>query len=938
MQGIFHEAQTTTASHKRCVKKLVALHRQLDSETFLQQFLDCVSQALVVFKSEPAVDCVVQFVAACLTRVCSEKNGEGFFNEVINFLLTHCASSDKAVRFRVCQLLDTLLRVEAGEDLELEDDVFQALVKKLLVRAQDKVPAIRTSALRCLSRLQDPTDPKDPVTALFLVLISSDACKDVRAIVTESIGVSEHTAPALVARTFDICPTVRAAAYRRCCVLVDQTNTAPVLDLIGRGLLDRDTAVQGVVKTLLCELLETQFDHSVLDLLSCINVTQKEELACNILQAIFHHYRTQQQQPKKAPKTSRTSTGAQGTVAHQILSREELLQLDCDGSSSNNSNNNDNQANSVGAVAALYWRVAAAHLHEQVTAPSSRGCRAAADDERLDALLPTATECAELLSLTSDEFVVRQLLKLAHFINLQEEAGRRRFGACLVQLLRNTEKQCPVDMVMSLLRLLHTDDVSFMRLVMENLNTIQDLIDDGTAGMPEPADESETESEQPNAPRKRALSTDSAAHHTANTIAQFKQQRHSSCSQKNDDNKRASDRSASSSAGHDATENGNNSEDYHELVWLRWLSVAADFLRHTSLSHSQPEILGLREKMLPAVQHRSATVRAQGLTTLGLWCLLDKTEVQRHLELFLQVLDHDCESIQLPVLQILFDMFTLYGLELLPSGQFDMELWRERVLRFLESYLDHEESELRAVAAEGLAKLFINRRLMDPKTVAHLILVFFSPSTESDSFLRQCLTVFFQVYASSVQSQALIAAATEALVQIMRRLPESSVHRGVSLERMLQFIVHLLSPPARDVQSNAELGAAAESARACVADSLEVSLQVKQSGALDHQAVLKVLRALRPDSKAAKPPTRLTRPRRAAAAAAPPPSPPSSPGTVDEKENSAPAEDDEAFAANSSAKNIAAKNNNISAPEVTHTVLQKTRSGRPSRATAHRSR
>lgn len=58
-----------------------------------------------------------------------------------------------------------------------------------------------------------------------------------------------------------------------------------------------------------------------------------------------------------------------------------------------------------------------------------------------------------------------------------------------------------------------------------------------------------------------------------------------------------------------------------------------------------------------------------------------------------------------------------------------------------------QSSELRTVAAEGVAKLMFSGRLLSAKLLSRLILLWYSPMTEEDARLRHCLGVFFPLFA-----------------------------------------------------------------------------------------------------------------------------------------------------------------------------------------------
>ncbi len=60
-----------------------------------------------------------------------------------------------------------------------------------------------------------------------------------------------------------------------------------------------------------------------------------------------------------------------------------------------------------------------------------------------------------------------------------------------------------------------------------------------------------------------------------------------------------------------------------------------------------------------------------------------------------------------------------------------------------------QTSEVRTVAAEGLAKLLLSGRVVSHKLLSRLLLLWYNPITEDDTHLRHCLGAFFTVFAFS---------------------------------------------------------------------------------------------------------------------------------------------------------------------------------------------
>ena len=71
---------------------------------------------------------------------------------------------DKAVRFRVCQLINRLFQ-NLGDDAAIDDSLYEEVYSAMQIRLRDKFPVVRAHAVLALARLQDPSDPNCPIVA-----------------------------------------------------------------------------------------------------------------------------------------------------------------------------------------------------------------------------------------------------------------------------------------------------------------------------------------------------------------------------------------------------------------------------------------------------------------------------------------------------------------------------------------------------------------------------------------------------------------------------------------------------------------------------------------------------------------------------------------------------------------------------------------------------
>lgn len=215
-------------------------------------------------------------------------------------------------------------------------------------------------------------------------------------------------------------------------------------------------------------------------------------------------------------------------------------------------------------------------------------------------------------------------------------------------------------------------------------------------------------------------------------------------------------------------------------IWVKCLNIVCKALEMTKRSVKDPLVGPMMQTfILPTVVHSDPTVRIEGVRALGLFCLLDRTISREYLFLFLKVLENDTPDIRKVSLQALLDLILAHGTKALGIENSleseeensvkkisDNEEEEEeenddekRVLKVIVACLD--DPELRALAAEGLAKCFYVGALRCPQVFGRLIVLRCDPTLADDGRLQKCLESFFHAYVSSksfhARHQALVA-------------------------------------------------------------------------------------------------------------------------------------------------------------------------------------
>ena len=263
--------------------------------------------------------------------------------------------------------------------------------------------------------------------------------------------------------------------------------------------------------------------------------------------------------------------------------------------------------------------------------------------------------------------------------------------------------------------------------------------------------------------------------------------------------------------------------DSMERIWLRCLDMASFLLKCTQKSMKSGEVEGLEDTLLlPAVQHLDAVVRDRGVLALGQYCLLHKDVAARYLILFIQALRNDMDAIQLTASKVIFDILFVFDF----SGQEGGQQMQATALDSLLPHLSHTDSEFRTAAVEGIAKLMLGNRVADPKLLSRLFILSYTPTSEEDYRLRQCLSMFFPAYAfSSPHHRLCIESCFLSTLRICVHAPKTSPLRLINVADLSEYVLNLTNvdtQPEGATHNGTTLGTTAELAAGIRAPRLAV--------------------------------------------------------------------------------------------------------------------
>ncbi|XP_049428619.1 condensin complex subunit 3 [Epinephelus fuscoguttatus] len=820
----FQRAQKGHNNKAKLVASLNSRYNKLEDKTlFHEEFVHYLKYAMIVYKREPTVENVIDFVARFAASFQSpskteeqEQQGEEeeeeeeeeedaeddhpFLSFIFNFLLESHKANSHAVRFRVCQLINKLLGSMA-ENAQIDDDLFDRIHQAMLVRVTDKFPNVRIQAALAMTRLQQPMDPDCPTISAYMLILENDTNAEVRRAVLSCIAMSPSTLPKVIKRTRDIKENVRKLAYQ---VLADKVHIkaltiAQRVSLLQQGLHDTSEAVREVVCSRLLPAWILRLDGNVIELLHRLDVENCAQTALDTLKAIL-----------------------EGTPPEELV--QNRAQLD---------NRKLIPVDSLSCENVLYWRA----LCEFIKAKGDDG------DEMLEQVLPDPDTYADylygylkavpLLSeeqradfnqlelVMTKEFISQQLIHLIGCLDTNEEGGRKRVLAVLQEML--ALPQTPSSLVSLLTEKLLTlipDDNRRIQTVAEIISDVREPITEAS----QPADENMSRRQQVQLAEVKVCILEakqtledcisaqdfSRAAELKESITEFENRR----------NQIIQEIAASSQPADKETRTEKNDPE----TLLRCLTMCAELLKQMSIkTRIGPTISALMSSLvLPSIANAHPAVRNMAVVCLGTCTLHSKELAKTHMVLLLQIAQLDEVKIRISALRSIIDLLLLFGFQLLsetdgtqtalPSQSPDRqdedapvteekrdvpEDTAQSILVMFSEFLDSEVSDLRTEAAEGLAKLMYTGRISSAKMLSRLVLLWYNPVTEDDTRLRHCLGVFFQLYArESRVHQEVMEEGFLPTVRTLMNAPATSPLAEVDINNVVELLVELTRPSA----------------------------------------------------------------------------------------------------------------------------------------------
>jgi condensin complex subunit 3 len=756
---ILDECQKSFHAHKKGISMMQQL-RQADEAGFRELFLGHLDRILLVFKREVAVERLVQLIVNFATQNSTESGAEaGFEVFLLDYLVNKAGAKNKAVRFRVCQLVANLMK-NLDDEAEISDQLWEDIVDKMLTRANDKIAAVRVQAVHALNRLQDPEEEDDPVTEMYLRLLHSDTCKEVRKAVLMNVGISRATVVEMIERSRDTDKEVRKELYNVIGqkLKVKQLKISQRMTLLANGLNDREEVVKQACTNMLCDSWLQGLEYDCTKLLQMFDCETNEKTAETALRCIF----------EKATNQTVVYGDDDANATGLVNAASQKWSADED--------------SAFTSERVLYWRVQCSYFSDKHKESNSMDF-----EDKLEAALPdTAVFCALVSKVMADNdnkfFVLKQMLQLSYFLDFQDEVGRQSMLMLQNKLLSSMETpDSLVNVAVKVLKAIHSTEDEHIRFLAEIISDIQDPLDESAPEVEEVPDTGENDA-----------------------------------GEEGEGGAEVGEAAPVAKPAVELTEEEAAEKEEEELFRVhRCLLIISCLLRDTRKDLGNPALQGLLATIVPAISSDYDGIREAGVRCLGYYCLLDEGAALNHNKLLLHFVSNDQEStkIKSAAIKALFDLCMMFP-SLLTSDDGGC------LVSILTKCMDYKpgrgqgQGRIACTCAEGFAKLLFVRRIRNSGVLLKLFQLYFTPPdpeeeeddeseeeeeeeseeakeslSEMVSRMQQCLSVFFPAFAmASTVNQHLV---DEVLVTVVGSSPDTVPN--AQLAHFVQYLLYLLT-------------------------------------------------------------------------------------------------------------------------------------------------
>jgi condensin complex subunit 3 len=226
---IFDLVQQSSACHLKYALQLKKTFEKHNTNDLLDDLSKCLQFAFLTDFKEKNIflERIINFTALFSVSFKPDKTDDvvhPILSHIFRFILKLSNSPNPAHRYWSCKLFNKMFH----DMEELSDELYEEIKEAMFERFRDPKSVIRCQAIIALHRLQDPTDPQDPIICRLCAMLDSDFNSKVRQLCLEKIAFNKHTMPFVLNRIRDVDANVRLTVFQKLCSIAKYLKVSQV--------------------------------------------------------------------------------------------------------------------------------------------------------------------------------------------------------------------------------------------------------------------------------------------------------------------------------------------------------------------------------------------------------------------------------------------------------------------------------------------------------------------------------------------------------------------------------------------------------------------------------------------------------------------------------------------------------------------------------------
>ncbi|GLV34023.1 Chromosome associated protein G [Carabus blaptoides fortunei] len=779
---ILTKVQNSTTNQQTYMQTLKELCEEVGYNQFSIDFLRCL---VILFSTdyktknvyfERCYDFCIHFV---LHMVHIEVQSENlcFIDILLENLLQYLQVKSESIKVHACTFINEIL---SQHQVPIAENVRENVLHAVLGCLNDSRYAVRLKAIHILQHFQNPQDPTDVVTTVFIQHLCDKEPK-IRAEIVGCVYITNESIPILICRCRDIDENVRLSVFKRLAnisvkiLTIEQRHSA-----LKNGLNDRSQNVKNSVSHKLLPAWLNLYDNDYLTMLKALQLDATDEDIKNTISI------------SEMVLNSLFSSQPIREILEVMHLEDKLMPME-----------------QLTWEVALYWNSLVRHIRSKNL------------DEYLDKIIPeTILFCKYIEKFCSSSpllvgsvweqthhyLILHQLVCLLVDCDISDQASRLYLNQLVVTVLK--ESQLTEDTIKVIVKY-------FVKMI-PNTNARMDYMCEIISDIRNPLTSQFSQLAINEDSLKEKKLKDELGNLTQQLNKAVQDKDFTTAEKLKHRIESVKNEIAILTRKTNVEENVCKKDDPETIT--KYLKVIELMLQSSNVNKMNTSVRALKDALFKEMTLiKDVNLRAKYLKCFALLCCIEENSARENIQFFCLPLilykskNYCDQSIVLTAVAAVTDFILLYGVNVLvhaesvvsldSSADFE-EMFSNAVtltdlIEILSSMMDDKDQALREISSEAIVKLLVSNRIQSAMLLSRLILKWFNPNTANDVRLSQILGTFLESLNINSHFIRQLEDAFVPTLQAICLAPVTSPLADVSKINVLKFLVQIT-----DSQSN----------------------------------------------------------------------------------------------------------------------------------------